>query len=222
MVKFTPPTNDQMIIFGQNPYNGVIIAKTPIPVYNEIDKLTQNIINSNFNAVEYNKGLAGHINREYELIPTSIVIDYVKDLVKFHSEHFVYYKTFLEKFINPPKLTLDKLWVNYQLKHEYNPAHIHSGLFSFVFWHKIPYYSKDEENYGPGKYKHDEENLNGKFSFFVPENQIKSFIGENIIPVDKNWEGTVAIFPASMHHCVYPFYSSDEYRITVAGNVYFE
>ena len=32
------------------------------------------------------------------------------------------------------RLELHSLWVNYQSKHEFNPVHIHDGLFSFVIW----------------------------------------------------------------------------------------
>ncbi len=30
------------------------------------------------------------------------------------------------------------------------------------------------------------------------------------------------IYPAKQLHCVYPFYTSDEYRISVSGNFYFK
>jgi hypothetical protein len=30
----------------------------------------------------------------------------------------------------------------------------------------------------------------------------------------------MAFFPASLYHSVNPFYTSDEYRISIAGNVY--
>ena len=41
-------------------------------------------------------------------------------------------------------LELHNLWVNYQ-KHEFNPIHIHDGLFSFIIWHKVPYKMEDEK-----------------------------------------------------------------------------
>jgi hypothetical protein len=37
------------------------------------------------------------------------------------------------------KFVLKKLWVNYQKKYDFNPIHIHSGVFSFVIWVQIPY-----------------------------------------------------------------------------------
>ena len=42
------------------------------------------------------------------------------------------------------------------------------------------------------------------------------------IPVDKSFEGKMIMFPASQYHAVYPFYTSDEERITVSGNLKFK
>jgi hypothetical protein len=220
--KLTPPKENEVVYIGNDSNYGIILKKTPLLVYNEIENLAQNLIKNKFNGVEYNHLLAGHINREYKLDPTPIIKNYIKELVKIHNEQFKYYKLLLRQFYDPPSITLKELWINYQSKHEYNPPHIHSGIFSFVFWHKIPYFLKNEEKYGPGKYKSGSDNYNGKFSFLHPEYQVNSRIAEIILPVDKEWEGVVSIFPSNLHHCVYPFYSSDDYRVTIAGNVYFE
>jgi hypothetical protein len=40
------------------------------------------------------------------------------------------------------------------------------------------------------------------------------------LEVDKDWEGTMIMFPSWLHHSVYPFYTSDNYRISIAGNIY--
>jgi hypothetical protein len=44
-------------------------------------------------------------------------------------------------------------------------------------------------------------------------------IVQNRIEVDKSWEGTMIMFPSSLHHMVHPFYTSDEYRISISGNL---
>jgi hypothetical protein len=38
------------------------------------------------------------------------------------------------------------------------------------------------------------------------------------IPVDKNMENNILIFPSNFYHMVYPFFTSDGYRISVSGN----
>jgi hypothetical protein len=42
------------------------------------------------------------------------------------------------------------------------------------------------------------------------------------IPVDKNMENNVILFPSNFYHMVYPFFSSDGYRISVSGNFKFK
>ena len=39
------------------------------------------------------------------------------------------------------------------------------------------------------------------------------------IDVDKSFEGKGFMFPSKQSHMVYPFYTSNEYRITVSGNI---
>ena len=111
----------------------------------------------------------------------------------------------------------DTAWINVQKKHEFNPVHNHTGLFSFVIWLDIPYNINDELANGPGKQSNN--NLAGHFEF-----AFRNTLGEHTtvpIPVDKTFNGKICIFPSAMPHTVYPFYTSNDYRITVSGNVNF-
>jgi len=40
-----------------------------------------------------------------------------------------------------------------------------------------------------------------------------------ILNVENGWEGRVVMFPAKLLHVVYPFYTSNGYRISIAGNL---
>ena len=66
----------------------------------------------------------------------------------------------------------------------------------------------------------DKEKKAGHFCFLYsgPDGRVLS----EDIPVDKKYEGKMALFPASLNHQVYPFYTSDEQRITISGNVGFK
>jgi hypothetical protein len=63
-----------------------------------------------------------------------------------------------------------------------------------------------------------ESNLNsaGMFSFLYSNTLGK--ISAQQIPVDKNMENNILIFPSNFYHMVYPFFTSDGYRISVSGN----
>ena len=41
----------------------------------------------------------------------------------------------------------------------------------------------------------------------------------NVLDVDKTFEGKMLLFNAKQMHTVFPFYTSDAYRITVSGNI---
>jgi len=115
----------------------------------------------------------------------------------------------------PSSPSLKKLWVNFQKKYEFNPLHDHSGLFSFVIWMKIPYNLEDEKNLDFVKHSKSTHSV-GNFVFVPPGMNLQ------IIDMEKDIEGCCAVFPAYFHHMVYPFYTSDEERITISGNIFFD
>jgi hypothetical protein len=108
--------------------------------------------------------------------------------------------------------------VNFQEKHEFNPLHDHTGVFSFVIWLKIPYLAETEKQFGPGN--NSRAPLSGQFTFAYTDalGEIKKYD----ISADTTMENTMLIFPAKLHHEVYPFYSSDDFRISVSGNIGFQ
>jgi hypothetical protein len=183
----------------------------------EIDKLSKE-------SEKYNHKLKGHIKEEYSL-------DHVKD----HFENWVlsvakswvdsnpgYMEGFEEvSKCNSYNLYLDSLWVNKQKKHEFNPMHYHSGALSFVIWLKIPYDLTDEINYFPlisgTSADHKDNFYTSKFCFVYTD--ILGQIKQLAVPVDNTFEGTMLMFPSGLHHTVYPFYTSDDYRISVSGNI---
>ena len=56
-------------------------------------------------------------------------------------------------------------------------------------------------------------------------NPTKSSTGKEVyvesypIVVDRSYEGVMLIFPAWLQHMVTPFYTSDDYRISISGNI---
>lgn len=183
----------------------------------EIDKLSND-------AKRYNQWLKGHMKEEYSL-------DHIKErfenwLLSVANSWMEANPGYLEEFeevskCNSYSLYLDKLWVNKQKKHEFNPIHHHSGALSFVIWLKIPYNLEEELNYFPLIFNTSDDDRDNfctsKFCFVYTN--ILGQIKQLAVPVDKTFEGTMLMFPASLRHIVYPFYTSDDYRISVSGNI---
>lgn len=207
----------------QLPNIGVLEAKLPYELFeglsNEIERLT-----IEGGALKYNHNLVGHIEEEYSL-------NHVKD----HLEEFLIAMASTWQEANPGlidgyeeavklkdwSLYLDSMWYNRQKKYEFNPLHFHSGALSFVIWVKIPYELEDEINYFPPVHGVEDDvegnTYTSKFCFYYTNSMGR--ITPAMVPVDKTYEGTIVMFPSEMLHAVYPFYTSDDYRISVSGNL---
>jgi len=163
----------------------------------------------------HNKHLAGAIKEEYTVEPDLVpeVLYFLDDMYGAYVDHFKNVSGAEQHVDLVDNVEIGKLWVNFQKKNEFNPIHHHDGLVSFVIWTQIPYDIKKElKLYDKGTI-----NVTSCFQFVYPGKThgiaMKSF------PVEKSWEGTILMFPASLNHCVYPFYTSDGYRISVSGNI---
>ena len=195
---------------------GYYIDKVPQNVLSEL-KIQINELQSDFSkGVKRNNHLAGEIEHEYLIQPELNTISYIKELsqqFENKSKHIKYNYKLL------PHLKFDNLWINFQKKYEYNPIHNHDGVYSFVIWYKILYTFENEKKYN---YKSSERGCHhGEFHFVTPNPfNLNRNIVNHPLPIDKTKEGYIAIFPSTLSHVVYPFYSSDEYRITVAGNIH--
>lgn len=182
------------------------------PIQQEINNIKSNFSKS----IPYNHKLAGNLEKEYVLFECK---DYVNNLLMpyllEYDKYFNYFKNIniVDKDLN---LNLDSVWVNFMKKHEFNPLHTHSGIITFVIWIDVPYDIKNEMNRIESK--NSNANIPGHFQL-VAINTMGELIKESI-PADKTFNGKLCIFPSKMNHCVYPFYTSDKYRISVSGNFY--
>ena len=165
------------------------------------------------NNLKYNKNLIGHIKEEYE------IKDWPKSFESFlmnctkHNAFKVFTKKFDMLSENKPAY-LSNMWVNYQRKYEFNPLHDHSGVFSFIVFIKIPYDLKKEDKYFNILNK---KNNTSRLAFL--NSKPDGSILDTNVDVDKSFEGKMFMFLSKQVHMVYPFYTSDGYRITISGNI---
>jgi hypothetical protein len=150
-------------------------------------------------SMPYQHGLAGNIKKEY-LVETCF-----DDIAP-------YIETKAQKY-KGERYRLTDLWINFMKKHEFNPCHTHGGDLSFVIFVQVPYNIEDEYA------MFSESNAPCAGHFFFQYCDILGKIAEEQIPVDSSFENKMVMFPAGLRHGVYPFYTSDKYRITVAGNL---
>lgn len=188
--------------------------KELFPVNEEIDSIQKNFTSSK----KANGDLVGHIKHEYYF--SEETHQYIESLVlplvqRYNDMYPEYIKNYTILTSSLP-YTLQSSWVNFQRKYEFNPVHSHPGIYSFVIWLKVPYRISEENNC--------EYSINsrcpcsGQFDIFFQDTV--GHLRKQTIPVDKDFENSILLFPSIMNHCVYPFYTSDDYRISVSGNIF--
>lgn len=108
----------------------------------------------------------------------------------------------------PHNLSLSDLWINYQKQHDFNPFHIHSQFLSFVIYCDVPQTIFEEQ-------ADSNHPVAGNISFNYGET-ISPLCNYSYMVKPENY--LMFIFPARLHHVVYPFYSNDT-RVSVSGNI---
>jgi hypothetical protein len=166
------------------------------------------------NQVSHKSNLAGNISSSLLLFDNNKFMS-EKLIPEIVETQYDYYQEKIQKDLNNPDLS--GYWVNFQKKHEFNPIHNHGGVISFVIWMKIPYSWEDEIKIDIVKDSNTKNNI-GNFVFVYPKDH---YIHTNEITMNPQMEGRMAIFPSYFNHMVYPFYTSDESRISISGNVEF-
>lgn len=165
----------------------------------------------------FNYGLAGNIEHQFQIKKSYNHIEkIVFEMANCYFKEYggLYKFTPVNRIL---KARMETIWVNFQKKHEFNPMHSHSGDFSFVLFVDIPYELKDEKNVKFLEKTSDHEKFPGEFVFQYT-NTLGSIMSHRA-EIDKNGVGTMFFFDARMMHQVYPFYTSDDYRITISGNL---
>ena len=184
------------------------------PVRDEIAKI-QNSFDS---ATTANHTLVGNIEQEYILSESKSTIEQLLDPCVNHEMNGDFNLSLLSPINCDASLKLDDAWVNFMKKHEFNPVHNHGGAWSFVIWMEVPY--DIEEEHAVDMSKNSKSPSSGHFAFVYTDGL--GDITQEEIPVDRSYMNRGVLFPAALSHCVYPFSTSDEYRISISGNYKFE
>ena len=194
--------------------SGVGYVKDTIP-YNIFAQLTEAASLARENAINVNRELAGAIKEEYSIVHSDFILgeffDYIIELIGDYEQSFTT-PVSKDSFTYPllkmgfaPRKSLISTWINFQKKNEYNPPHSHFGAYSFVIWLSLPYDTKEEKKL----YKSSTD-----FNFqFIQDGKIQQ------CPLDSS-EGDIILFPADLWHSVQPFFLSDEFRVSISGNIF--
>ena len=191
--------------------NGII----PPAIYQALNKEIVDIHNDDSNTLKMNDSLAGQITKEYQITKSLPLLNpFLEEMGRAYQKEWNYYP---KENPNDNKLTVESVWVNMQKKLEVNPLHNHDGTLSFVAWLHVPFKLEDERNMENCKNSRTVE-LASTFQFVYTT--VLGKIVNSPMFVESGWEGRIVMFPSQLLHIVYPFQTSDDYRISIAGNLY--
>ena len=194
------------------PNVGITQGMIPPEIYQALNKEIVDINNDDSNTMRMNRTLAGQITKEYEITKSRQLLDpFLEEMAKEYQKKWDYFP------FGNDDMKVDAVWVNMQQKSEVNPLHNHKGELSFVAWLHVPFKLEDERKMENCKNSRTVE-LTSTFQFVY--NTVLGTIMNAPLFVESGWEGRIVMFPSRLLHIVYPFQTSDDYRISIAGNLY--
>ena len=197
------------------PNVGLTNGKIPPNIYQALNQEIVDIHNDDSNTVKMNESLAGQITKEYQITKSLPLLNpFLEEMGRAYQKEWNYYP---KENPNDNKLTVESVWVNMQKKLEVNPLHNHDGTLSFVEWLYVPFKLDDERNMENCKNSRTVE-LASTFQFVYTT--ALGTIANCPMFVENGWEAKIVMFPAKLLHIVYPFQTSDDYRISIAGNLH--
>jgi len=204
------------------PNVGLTTGKIPHNIYQALNKEIVDIHTASETGtldkngiVQMNPSLAGQITKEYQITKSLPLLNpYLEEMGMAYQKEWNYYP---KENPNDNKLKVESVWVNMQKKLEVNPLHNHEGTLSFVAWLYIPFKLEDERNMPNCKNSRTME-ISSTFQFVY--NTALGTIANCPMFVESGWEGKIVMFPSKLLHIVYPFQTSDDYRISIAGNLH--
>lgn len=112
-----------------------------------------------------------------------------------------------------PVPEFNRFWVRFSNIGDYHALHDHQAIWSFVIWINLPTNWQDEQGGKMGE-KHPHAS-----DFQLCYTNSVGRIQKQTYKLDRNQEGTMIVYPSDFPHQVYPHFTSDEFRVAIAGDV---
>ena len=197
------------VFLGQS----VLKYQVPLAVYTEIVETYQSRVSE---LPKANKQLVGKIQNEHSLFfdgapnnlmtPHNFLSQVTLQWFKKTFSHYLHWNK-----VRNFEMHLNSIWVNSMKDNEYNPVHIHIGSeqtgLSSVMILKNPKTTGVE-------YSAENKPMNGQLQ--IIGNSAGQFSKTDYSPPMEVRD--FYVFPYDMRHCVYPFNSSNDTRVTLACN----
>jgi len=190
---------------------GVLLTEVPKDLFQKIKDESESLETNNSQMVSdlSGSGVVKHyyMNKDNQKEFFEFLM-YLKDV---YIEAYPQYVPSFKSFSHSVPYVCGTPWFNIQRRGQFIPNHTHDGLLSYSLWVKIPYDVEEETKQGiyASCFEFNYSNITGTSA-------------AKLVKVDKSFEGKIIMFPASLQHCVYPFHTVDDVRISMSGNILFD
>ena len=112
-------------------------------------------------------------------------------------------------------LEFNRFWCRITKPDHYQSLHDHNGVLSFVIWLKIPTDWREEQIInGEQNFEHPEAS-----DFILTYTNTVGKIKKLNFKMDSTMEKNMILYPSDMSHMVLPYYQTNDYRISIAGDI---
>tara|TARA_B100000508_G_C11442692_1_gene269655 strand:- start:628 stop:1230 length:603 start_codon:yes stop_codon:yes gene_type:complete len=177
----------------------------------QINLLNKWVANIDHETALINHSHVGTITNEYEITDENVK----QELSKILGPMCEQYCKDMHYGVKDKPIGLKTAWCNVQQSGEYFSAHTHNGVFSFALWLEVPFTQDDERAWREARGKSGRETS----AFYFHYTDALGKITPHAIEVDATWENKIILFPGEMMHSVTPYYSTQDNRIVVSGNI---
>jgi hypothetical protein len=210
---------DEIEVAATVPESPVGWLETQLPK-SAMKRLQSYIKTAKNNPINWNHELAGNVSKSLLIEDKDnwFLENFLSPFIGKFMKRFPSYMSQITIFTENAPFCLQRFWVNFQKKNEFNPSHNHAGVWSFVIWVKIP--TDWREQHALPFSANSNEPCASDFQF-----QYTTMLGDIAYynySLDKKSEGTMLFFPAKLRHAVYPFYNCDKERVSISGNILFD
>jgi len=194
---------DKMMFY--NP--GIVKSQLPFNVYDRTKKELEQTVN-------ITKGNSNIIEKQYTHMISPLFYSFLNEMAGEYFNRF----GFLKNVTDQSQLRTSQVSkINFQRKYEFASSDVDKKeALSWILWVQIPYYAEDEMRMS--QIIENNTNYTSKLEFIYTK--INSEISSHSISIDKSLEGTLMMFPSYLKHVIYPFYSSDDYRVFLTGSIW--
>jgi len=109
-------------------------------------------------------------------------------------------------------IVFNRLWCRASTRHDYHSLHDHKSILTFILWLNVPVDSRIEKNIEYG-FRPEAGEVVLTYSDITGSHRKMNF---DLSPENN---GQMIVFPSDINHCVYPTHTTDEYRLSVAGDI---